>query len=754
MDYLLCLNDAQREAVEATEGPVMIVAGAGSGKTRVLTYRIVHLIENGVKPENILALTFTNKAAKEMKDRIYSVVRKGYAMLLWAGTFHSIFARILRIEGYRLGYTQNFSIYDNDDSKRIIKQIIKGNGLNEGCYDINAIYKRISLLKSNLISYNDYIKNDAYLNDDELANRPLFSKIYKLYNEYCKSSDAMDFDDLLYNMNLLLRDYEDVLLKYQNRFQYINVDEYQDTNFAQYLIVKKLSLLYKNVCVVGDDAQSIYSFRGANIENILNFKEDYPEVKIYKLEQNYRSTKNILGVANSIIVNNRHQLEKTIWTDRESGSKVKVVEFLMESEETQYIANSIKSLITKYDYNDIAILYRNNSQSRLIEEALRNRNIPYKVYGGLSFFKRKEVKDVLAYFRLVINNKDTEALLRIINYPPRGIGETTIEKLISISKEKNITIWEILEEIDNYSDIALSSRKSIKEFVNEIKKISALLNSYRAFELAKIILDTFKIKETIYKDRTLDGKMKYENLEELINSIKEYDDNMFKEKGEVAKLHQYMEDVSLLIEEKEEDDGNLSKVSLMTIHSAKGLEFKNVFIYGVVDGILPSRMREESIMDIEEERRLFYVAVTRAKDNLTISYSLRRSSWGEFKKEKASRFIDEIDKKYLDICRNYYYNFSRYDNHYNNDEGVNYNSKITIKEDIENEDILRNEKENCEIDIMGMRIGTEVKHFKFGEGIIKNIENFSGDYKITVFFKDCGKKQLLMKYAKLDIIKY
>jgi DNA helicase II / ATP-dependent DNA helicase PcrA len=620
LEYLKELNKAQYEAVVQTEGPALIIAGAGSGKTRVLTYRIAHLLKQGVRPSTILALTFTNKAAREMKERISSVVGENTARYLWMGTFHSVFARMLRTEHEVLGYPSNFTIYDSADSKSLMKTIIKSLGLDDKTYKPGTVAARISMAKNNLITPNVYANNAEIRLVDKNMRMPQIAEIYKEYVKRSFLSGAMDFDDLLLKTNMLFRDHPEILQKYLDRFDYVLVDEYQDTNYAQYLIVKKLASKNSNICVVGDDAQSIYSFRGARIENILNFKTDYPGHKIFKLEQNYRSTQTIVNAANNIIAKNKRQIPKTVFSELEPGKPIKVFSALTDNEEGFMVVQEIAEtqLRDHYKNSDYAILYRTNAQSRIFEEALRKRNIPYKIYGGLSFYQRKEIKDLLAYFRLTINPADNEALKRIINFPARGIGSTTLEKLEEAAVTNETSIWKIIENLstNNLASLNKGTITKVQHFAGLIQNFQLVTEENDAFNAAKIIAENSGILVELYNDKSPEGVSRYDNIQELLNGIQEFSLNAM-ETGEPAKLGNYLEDVALLTDQDNDKDEDRDKVTLMTVHSAKGLEFKNVFVVGLEEDLFPSLRQGEKQTDdaLEEERRLFYVALTRAKEN-------------------------------------------------------------------------------------------------------------------------------------------
>lgn len=767
MDYLNQLNQSQQDAVKNTEGPVMVIAGAGSGKTRVLTYRITHLINKGVDPFNILALTFTNKAAQEMKDRIGKIVGGSEARNIWMGTFHSVFARILRSESEKIGFPSNFTIYDTQDAKNLIKTILKEQGLDEKIYKPGLVLNRISAAKNNLISPQAYAANTTIQSEDVQSAKPKIGLVYQIYSDRCFKSGAMDFDDLLYKTNVLLRDFPDVLHKYQHRFKYILVDEYQDTNFSQYLIVKKLGAVFQNVCVVGDDAQSIYAFRGANIQNILNFKNDYPEVRTYKLEQNYRSTKHIVNAANSIIENNKEQIKKNVFTENEIGEKIKVYKAGSDNEEGKMIANLIyDTQFSKQAKNlDFAILYRTNAQSRAMEEALRRKNIPYKIYGGLSFYQRKEIKDLLSYFRMVVNPKDEEALKRIINYPARGIGNTTIDKLTIAANNNNTDIWNVINNLNQFNTgLNGGAQNKIGEFVAMISSFASQLKSKNAFDLGNEIATTSGLLKDLYSDRTPEGISRYENIQELLNGLKEFTEteNELEEDVTPRGLAEFLQDVALLTTTDNEKDEDKDKVTLMTMHSAKGLEFPYVYIVGLEENLFPSQMSLTSRIDLEEERRLFYVAITRAEKEVVLSFAASRYKWGNLIFCEPSRFIEEIDESHLELM------FSNKpqplqslkENHHNafyekRQTNANYQKPVapiqqpsfSPPKNLKKVD-LNSTTISQSADSLNLSAGMKVAHEKFGIGEIELIE--SG--KATINFNTSGKKQLLLKFAKLNII--
>ena len=756
MDYLDGLNPSQKAAVEQTEGPVMIVAGAGSGKTRVITYRVAHLIRKGIDPFNILVLTFTNKAAKEMRGRIMKVAGPD-AKNIWMGTFHSVFAKLLRVEALKIGYPNNFTIYDTDDSKSLIRSILKEQQLDDKLYNANFVYNRISSSKNNLISPSEYLQNEHIQAEDFSAGRGKMGEIYQLYSQRCYKAGAMDFDDLLYKTNVLLRESPEVLYKYQNKFKYLMVDEYQDTNFSQYLIVKKLAANNENICVVGDDAQSIYAFRGANIQNILNFEKDYPDLKVFKLEQNYRSTQNIVNVANSIIANNKNQLKKLVYSENETGDKIRVLRAFSDNEEGKIVAESIaqEQAVKGSKYQNFAILYRTNAQSRAMEEALRKLNIPYKIYGGLSFYQRKEIKDLIAYFRLTFNPNDEEAIKRIINYPRRGIGDTTVERIIIAADQHNLTLWEVISNSPKYLDAR--STASVGNFALLIQSFQVMTKTHSAYDTALHIAQHSTLLKDLYSDKSVEGLSRYENIQELLNGIKEFSE---REDIEEKSLNIFMQDIALLTNDDNDKNPNADTVSLMTIHSAKGLEFENVFVVGLEENLFPSQMSLSSRLDLEEERRLFYVAITRAGKKLCLSYATSRYRWGTLTSCEPSRFIDEIDARYLEL--DFKPQLKNTGNPFFDEERSAWQQKemfskpkpsslpkttsILTKTHIPSADFTPS-------DTSGLLVGMEVEHERFGFGKVINLEGSKTDVKATIFFKELGQKQLLLKFAKLKIVK-
>jgi DNA helicase-2/ATP-dependent DNA helicase PcrA len=750
VNYLDELNPQQRAAVETINGPMMIVAGAGSGKTRVITYRIAHLINSGVDPFNILALTFTNKASKEMRERISKIVGPK-AKNIWSGTFHSVFARILRQEADKIGFPANFTIYDKDDAKSLLKSIIKEQNLDEKAYNVNHVMHRISSAKNNLISSKEYNENEQIQADDFSMGKGKIGYIYSIYQSRCERAGAMDFDDLLFKTNVLIREHADVLHKYQHKFKYVMVDEYQDTNFSQYLIVKKLVAVHQNICVVGDDAQSIYAFRGANIQNILNFEKDYPEMKVYKLEENYRSTQNIVEVANSVIAKNQDQIKKNVFSQKESGEKIQVYKAFSDNEEGKIVAESIlqEKGNSTLQNSDFAILYRTNSQSRAMEEALRKLNIPYKIYGGLSFYQRKEIKDLLAYFRLAVNHADEEAYKRIINYPIRGIGKTSMDKLIVAAGAQNTSLWTVSENANQL--IGAKAGNSIENFITMIKSFAVLIHSQNAFDAASHIAKQSGLLKDLYDDKSIEGLSRYENIQELLNGIKDFSE---REDIEDKSLAFFLQDIALLTGNEKSEEESKDTVSLMTIHSAKGLEFPHVYIVGLEENLFPSQMALNSRADLEEERRLFYVAITRAEKKLNLSYAVSRYKWGSPISCDPSRFLEEIDPKYLEI------NFLQKplpNTHFDEDR-QSYSSIAGKPKPLMQTNSLAKPYNHVvsgdfvASDPKSIQVGMEVEHQKFGFGTVLDLEGASGDIKTTIDFKQVGKKQLLLKFAKLRII--
>jgi len=764
------LNEAQQEAVKETQGPVMILAGPGSGKTRALTHRIAWLIANGVDPFRILGLTFTNKAAAEMKARLFSLVGSD-SRDVWMGTFHSVFARILRIEANRIGYSPNFTIYDTDDSKSVIRQVLKENNIDDKAYTPSLVLHRISGAKMSLINPEAYLLNPDIQSDDLKAQKPLMGHIYKHYWNRCRRSNAMDFEDLLYNMNLLLRDFDDLREKYKRKFSYILVDEYQDTCFSQYNIIRKLAEEHRNICVVGDDAQGIYAFRGARIENILNFTRDFPEAKVLKLEQNYRSTKVIVQAANSVIAHNQSQLAKTIWTSNDDGPKIKVLRNISDTDEAINVAQDIfhVKMNMRCKNIDFAVLYRTNAQSRSLEEAFRKLNIPYRVYGSVSFYKRREIKDLMAYFRITINQNDEEALTRIINVPIRGIGKTTVDRIMVYAHEKNITFWEAMNTIHNIAlamGINKGAAQKIDDFSMLIRSFIAQKDTKNAFEMAEHILKDSGYLNMLKTSDEPESAMRLDNIEELINGIREFTERSVNENPEYfPSLSEFLLEVSLLTDLEEKDDSD-DKVSLMTAHSAKGLEFPYVYITGLEENVFPSSMAMNSRAEVEEERRLFYVAVTRAMQGLTLSYAESRFRWGRRESSEPSRFLDEIDNELLDLPRKKEipdWSAERamyFDSDMEKTPELRFMPKTikTVKNVAPTPPAgfkklsVQNGNNNTENDIASIVAGTEVEHEKFGKGKVLQVDGTGNDKKAVVFFPAFGKKNLLLKFAKLRIL--
>jgi ATP-dependent DNA helicase UvrD/PcrA len=772
-NYLSQLNDAQLAPTLQKDGPMIVIAGAGSGKTRVLTYRIAYLMSQGVDPFNILALTFTNKAAREMKSRIATIVGDSEAKNLWMGTFHSVFAKILRFEADRLGYPSNFTIYDTQDSDRLIASIIKEMKLDKDIYKYKQIRSRISSYKNSLITVKAYFQNPELMEADAAARRPKLGEIYKNYVERCFKAGAMDFDDLLLKTNELLTRFPDVLAKYQDRFRYILVDEYQDTNHSQYLIVRALSDRFQNICVVGDDAQSIYAFRGANINNILNFQRDYDDVKVFRLEQNYRSTKNIVNAANSIIDKNETKLDKVVWTANDAGSKIKVHRSLTDGDEGRYVASTIweNKMQNQLNNSDFAVLYRTNAQSRSIEDALRKRDIPYRIYGGLSFYQRKEIKDVLSYLRLIINPSDEEALKRIINFPARGIGQTTIDKLIVAANGYGKSIFEIIQNLDKV-DIGINSgtKTKLDNFVTMIASFQVMNQTANAFELAEHVTKASGLIREFNNDGTPEGIARMENIEELLNGIKDFVEGQRELADSTGSLTEFLEDVALATD-LDADKGDANHVALMTIHLAKGLEFPYVFIVGLEEDLFPSAMSMNTRSELEEERRLFYVALTRAEKQAYLTYALSRYRWGKLIDSEPSRFIEEIHDEYLDILTP------------PEERRINPMLDADIFSDIPPNTIrykpakqrvttkkAKSEAQSFKIsppkNLKPVKstngtsnlfdnklvVGNFVKHLRFGKGEVLKIEGTGADVKAEIKFENGGVKKLLLRFAKLDVI--
>lgn len=767
------LNDAQKAPVLHKDGPLMVIAGAGSGKTRVLTYRIAHLMEQGVDSFNILALTFTNKAAREMKKRIANIVGASEAKNLWMGTFHSVFAKLLRYDGNKLGYPSNFTIYDTQDSQRLISSIIKEMGLDKDIYKYKQVQNRISSFKNSLITVKAYFNNPELMEADAMAKRPRIGDIYQNYVDRCFKAGAMDFDDLLLRTNELLTRFPDVLMKYQDRFRYILVDEYQDTNHSQYLIVKALADRFQNICVVGDDAQSIYSFRGANISNILNFQRDYDDVGMYRLEQNYRSTKNIVNAANSIIAKNKNQLEKVVWTANDEGNQIIIHRSVTDAEEGRYVAGSIweNRMQNQLSNGEFAVLYRTNSQSRAIEDALRKRDIPYRIYGGLSFYQRKEIKDVLSYLRLVINPKDEEALKRIINFPSRGIGQTTVDKLVVAANHYDRSIFEVMENIGKI-DLKINSgtKRKLEDFVTMVKSFQIMNEGADAFTLAEHVAKKTGLLLEFKKDGTPEGIGRMENVEELLNGIKDFVEGQKEIDEATGSISEFLEDVALATD-LDKDTGDDDRVALMTIHLAKGLEFPYVYIVGMEEDLFPSAMSMNTRSELEEERRLFYVALTRAEKQAYLTYTQNRYRWGKLIDAEPSRFLEEIDEKYVE-------NLTPLDG------GYRYKSLIDadIFGDIDKSKLRQVKPKKGTAPSIGqpnlnqlkklrkikpqlaqpvgntntidpnLSEGSLVNHTRFGRGKVLKIEGAGNDRKAEIQFDQGDVKKLLLRFAKLEVL--
>lgn len=767
--YLEQLNDAQLAPVLQKDGAMIVIAGAGSGKTRVLTYRIAYLMYNDVDAFSILALTFTNKAAREMKKRIAEIVGASEAKNLWMGTFHSVFAKILRSEASKLGYPSNFTIYDTQDSQSVIRAVIKEMHLDKDVYKYKQVYSRISSYKNSLITVKAYFNNPDLMEADAMAKIPRLGDIYKAYVEKCFKAGAMDFDDLLLKTNELLTRFPEVLSKYQNRFRYILVDEYQDTNHSQYLIVKALSDRFQNICVVGDDAQSIYAFRGANINNILNFQRDYDDVKVYRLEQNYRSTKNIVEAANSIIDKNKTKLEKIVWTANDHGNKILVNRSMTDGDEGRFVAGSIfeNKMQNQLKNGDFAILYRTNAQSRAMEDALRKKDIPYRIYGGLSFYQRKEIKDVISYLRLVLNPKDEEALKRIINYPARGIGETTIEKLIVAANHYKRSVFEVMENIDKI-DLKMNSgtKNKLQDFTTMIKSFQVLNEGYDAFQIAEHVTKKTGLVQELKKDGTPEGIARIENIEELLNGLKDFVEEQKELADTSGSLAEFLEDIALATD-LDNEKGDEDRVALMTIHLAKGLEFPYVYVVGMEEDLFPSGMSMNTRAELEEERRLFYVAITRAEKQAYLTYAQTRYRWGKLIDAEPSRFIEEIDEQYLEyltpVTEHRYKPLIDIDIFEDVDKSKLRLRKPTVGKppggpsEAQLQKLRRlkpvtSTSGNSIGNTANFVIGTEVEHMRFGKGKIVNMEGVGADKKAEIYFENGGLKKLLLRFAKLNII--
>ncbi len=765
MSYLDELNDVQREAVVNSDGPTLIVAGPGSGKTRVLTYRIAHLLNNGADPFGILALTFTNKAAESMRNRIESI-SGNHARSLYMGTFHSVFARILRVEAPKIGYPSNFTIYDTEDSKSLIKTIIKEQGLDDKVYKPNQVYNRISSAKNSLITPDAYLADGELLTEDQNQRRPKTGSLYKIYCERCFKSGAMDFDDLLLNTHVILEKFPEVLYKYQHKFRYVLIDEFQDTNYLQYEIVRKIADVFQNITVVGDDAQSIYAFRGATIDNILNFEKDFPELKVFKLEQNYRSTQNIVKAANELIHFNKNQIKKEIWTDNQQGETIKIVRTPSDNEEGRWVADSILELKMREHFKNqqFGILYRTNAQSRAFEEALRRLNIPYRIYGGMSFYQRKEIKDLLAYLKLTVNHYDEEALKRVINYPARGIGQTSLDKIQVLAANNNLRLWDVLENIQN-TELPPRTRYAMEEFVMLIKSFAAQILKMTAYDLAAHIGKTTKLIAELYNDKTVEGISRYENIQELLNSIKEFveddevNENISAEDAaglaNDKSLGSFLQTVTLLTGD-EKNSENTDSVNLMTVHSAKGLEFPVVYVVGLEENLFPGSQALYSTEDLEEERRLFYVAITRAEKRLYLTYANTRYKFGQLNYCDASRFINEIPDNIVshhgDIKKTPAQQVHK---------PVSTFSRVvstpSYKPTAENKPSSTSKSHDLTgpfipDDASKLQTGMEVLHEKFGEGKIVSIEGSGVNRIASVFFTSYGIKKIMLKFAKVKIL--
>ncbi len=783
------LNDSQKQAVLYNDGPSLVIAGAGSGKTRVLTRKVAVLLKQGLAPWNIMALTFTNKAAREMKERIAGLVDPAAASLLWMGTFHSVFLRILRAEASALGYPSSFSIYDATDSKNMIKSIIRDLGLDEKIYREGAVHARISSAKNDLISATAYANNPAMQERDLFTKMPRIAEIYQRYVQRCQLASAMDFDDLLFNTNVLFRDHPEILIAYQSRFQFILVDEYQDTNFSQHLIVSRLAERHHKVCVVGDDSQSIYSFRGANIDNILNFKKAYPECLLFKLEQNYRSTQNIVNLANSLIAKNKLQIPKSVFSKRETGNKIPVLSAFSDMEEAYMIANKINEMhMSLYDpWSEFAVLYRTNAQSRILEDALRKRGIPYRIYGGMSFYQRKEIKDIIAYLRLVINPADEEAFKRVVNFPPRGIGKTTLDKIQQAASLHQTTFWEICSRPLSYNlPVHSGTENRLKQFSTLIESLKPLASTLNVYEFTKKMVEDSGINKALMQDSSEEGVSRQEHLESLLSGMHDLCQSRLEEGNEQMLLPDYLAEISLLTDQDEVDEGD--KVNLMTVHAAKGLEFKNVFVSGLEDGVFPSIHDLESERELEEERRLLYVAITRAGDHCVLSYAKSRFRNGQTEYSRPSRFLNDLDKHLLDLpIRPFaeqenasssalgsdrrsasFYNpeaktFQRPAEQYTKtpvekiDRRQGKWSKLSAKP----AGAVAGSKEGFTAEAVStgvktskgeFRMGQKVLHERFGEGLIQKIEGQGDNCKIGVEFKQAGYKLLLLKFASMKAI--
>lgn len=787
-NYLDELNPQQREAVEYCDGPALVIAGAGSGKTRVLTYKIVHLLRLGIEPYRILALTFTNKAAREMKTRISGVVGERVASRLWMGTFHSIFLRVLRRHADLIGYKSGFSIYDATDSKSLVKQIIKEFGLDEKVYKASSVASQISNAKNAMMTPAQYERE--YYDSDRRAKRPMISRIFDIYVKRCRAANAMDFDDILFYMNILLRDNPDICRHYQEFFRFILVDEYQDTNFAQHLVVSQLARPDNKICVVGDDAQSIYSFRGANIANIINLEKAYSGLKTFKLERNYRSTKNIVNAAGSLIEKNTRQLHKQVYSENATGTPVEIIQTYSDKEEAYLVATSINGMkLSEHDtYDDYAVLYRTNAQSRVLEEALRKRNISYRIVGGTAFYQRKEIKDMICYFRLAVNPDDDEALRRVINYPARGIGETTVKKLQAAASAADVSLWKVLDNPDLYpTGVNSGTQKKLNSFTDMIHEFISDNEKSDAYELGQLIYNRTGILLLYAHDNTPESISRQENLSEMLNGLKDFSDSHINDDNGRADMASFLSEVSLATDADEKDKTDEPKVTLMTVHAAKGLEFKHVYIVGAEEELFPSAMSMNTIAEVEEERRLMYVAITRAKETCVITYAQTRFRNGQTKMSSPSRFLSEIDHKYLkydtssqmqpdddfmDGFTNPYLNYRReaysgrdttrqYDNSPKSSQSASYgNSRygssvygtVQRPKNLQRVSAASSSDTKPQHSISELREGMRISHAKLGTGKIIKTGNISGEPSITVDFVPTGVKNLLLKYAKFDIL--
>ncbi|GHT12711.1 DNA helicase [Bacteroidia bacterium] len=764
--FLQQLNESQRDAVLYNEGPSLVIAGAGSGKTRVLTYKVAYLLKKGISPYNILALTFTNKAAKEMKSRIAAIVDEDTARRLWMGTFHSIFSRILRREAEKFGYRSDFTIYDAQDSKNLIKAIIKEKALDDKIYKPSFVQARISNAKNALITPSEYARDKELISADIFSKRESTCDIYSTYWNRCRTSGVMDFDDLLLYTYMLFNENSEIIERYRNQFRFILVDEYQDTNSVQHEIVRQLAADHHRVCVVGDDAQSIYSFRGANIGNILNFRETYPESKLFKLEQNYRSTKNIVNAANSLIEKNKEQIPKTVFSENAVGEKIRVISAYSDYEEGYNVAGRIAEMrmLHQYEHKDFAILYRTNAQSRIFEEALRKINIPYCIYGGLSFYQRKEIKDVIAYMRLITNPNDEEAFKRIINYPARGIGDTTLNKIISAASLHGVSLWDVISNPLGYNlNINSGTAKKLEGFQSLIRKFIEANATQNAYEVGGEIIRESGLVTELYADRTPEGLSRVQNIEELNNSLYEFASTRMEEGRQDIKLGDFLAEISLMTDQDTDKNENAGRVTMMTIHSAKGLEFKNVFVVGLEENLFPSERSNNNPKEIEEERRLFYVAITRAEENAILTYAKNRFRNGESLSCRPSRFIQDIDKKYLNTPGDS--SFERPDTKIAPFESpVRRNNYPTGRETRTTPDLYTNPRKLSRMEeektapathqsIGNLSIGNTIQHERFGRGKVVGLTGENENAKATVEFDSFGKKQLLLKFAKFEVVK-